>query len=196
MANAYLCTCQAEKEHCWPTDTDFFKVYFWLYDKALNQDAKSSNENLSSGGNDSVAKFIFFPPNFKSGDFKIKKVFMNTPPFQYIQERHLWNVNSSFPERIGVSWLRKQATLELPKDLWKKGEPLTCGYGSALPVAEPAGSAAGLAFCETGPFLTEPSQVVLMGSHHTQEVPWQVPEGSSCCQAACQGAEKKNTAQS
>lgn len=73
MANAYLCTCQAEKEHCWPTDTDFFKVYFWLYDKALNQDAKSSNENLSSGGNDSVAKFIFFPPNFKSGNFKIKK---------------------------------------------------------------------------------------------------------------------------
>lgn len=70
-------------------------------------------------------------------------------------------------------------------------EPLTCGSGSVLTVVEPAGFAEELVSCEIGPFLTESSQVELKDSHHTLEVPWQVPEESCGCQEACQGAGKK-----
>lgn len=71
-------------------------------------------------------------------------------------------------------------------------EPLTCGCGSALPVAEPAGSAEGPAFSETGPFLTEPFQVELKDCRRNLEGPLQVPEGSCGSLAACQGAGEMN----
>lgn len=74
----------------------------------------------------------------------------------------------------------------------EKEESLTCDFGFALTVAEPAESAEELAFCETGPFLTEPSQVGQKGSHHSLEVPLQVLEESCGYQATFPGAKKRN----
>lgn len=128
-------------------------------------------------------------------EFKLSSWGFSSPYFSSKPFLELKITANISPKMLKFFSLKSMAfMLFMATRLLKEAGSLTCGYGSELTVAELAGSAEGLAFCETGPFPTEPSLVGLKGSRHTLEVPWQVPEGSCGCQAACQGAGKiKNT---